>query len=417
MLGGILVFTAVLAAALPAQAEPLTWEKAVSIARDKNPEILSAQSFVKSARAAYLASLSGFFPQVTGSAGVTHFDTAGDGAPSASDRSMSLSAQQSLFSGFGTKAAADSAEARWRARQALLSQAEAQARSDLRTSFADLLYAQENVSLLEKIHGRRRDNRDLIKLRYKAGRENLGSLLRAEALLSRASFELARAGREQSTSKIRLARTLGVKSDSIESAAGDFSVIYSSITPDIAGLVRQTPSALVSQYQYEGARSQVAFARSDFFPDLSLSAVGRRSLSDGSASRDSWSAGGSISYNFFSGASDLQGVRQARADLSQASYDFDSVLRETEADLEEFHAGFVNAAELVKVQEEFLKASQERAKIARAQYSNGLVSFQDWDLIENDLINSEKDSLTARRGAVLAEAAWDRAVGKGLETP
>ncbi|OGR87992.1 MAG: hypothetical protein A3A86_06715 [Elusimicrobia bacterium RIFCSPLOWO2_01_FULL_60_11] len=198
---------------------------------------------------------------------------------------------------------------------------------------------------------------------------------------------------------------------------GDYSFDLSGPGPDFSRLSRETPSYLISRYLLDRSRAQVTLARSDFFPTLSVSGTGRRRLADSGSDRDSWSAGAQVSYAFFNGASDLNGLREARSNLEKSYADLDSTARETEVSLEEAYSGFQDAAGLEGVQEEFLKASEERAKIARAQYSNGLISFQDWDLIESDLIGSQKDALTARRGAVLAEAAWDRVLGRGLEAP
>ena len=55
-----------------------------------------------------------------------------------------------------------------------------------------------------------------------------------------------------------------------------------------------------------------------------------------------------------------------------------------------------------------------RATIARSQYTSGLLKFEDWDLIENDLIDNEKQWLTDQRDAVRAQTGWDRARGQGV---
>ena len=65
-------------------------------------------------------------------------------------------------------------------------------------------------------------------------------------------------------------------------------------------------------------------------------------------------------------------------------------------------------------QNEFLKAAEVRSEIARAQYQNGLLSFEDWDLIENDLIDKQKAMLTSQRDAVVARAAWEKMLGTGV---
>lgn len=405
------------AARAPAWTDDLTWEKALSIARKSNPDIRSSRSSVDAAKARYMAGFSGFFPQITGGLSAAHSDTASDGATPSLDRSMNLTAQQDLFSGFGTKSSLESARLAWQGEQAAARHTEARVRDDLRSAFIEVVYGSENVSLLSVIRDRRRDNRDMIQLRYKAGRENLGSLMRAGALFRRAQFELERASRQLASARKRLARTLGVAMDQAGSVKGNFSVNLSGTRPDFSRLALETPQYLISRYQRDKARSQVTLARADFFPALSVSGTGSRRATDGGGDRDSWSAGAQVNYAFFSGAKSLNGLREARLSLEKSSADFEAVARETEVVLEETHSNFEDAAGLAQVQEEFLKAAEERAKISRAQYSNGLVSFQDWDLIESDLISAQKDALTARRGAVLAASAWDKILGRGLEAP
>lgn len=403
------------AARAPAWADDLTWEKALSIAREKNPDIRSSRSSVDAAKARYMAGFSGFLPQITGGLSAAHSDTASDGATPSLDRSMNLTAQQDLFSGFGTKASLEAARLAWQGEQAVARQTASRVRDDLRSAFIEVVYGSENVSLLSAIQDRRRDNRDMIQLRYKAGRENLGSLMRAGALLSRAQFESERATRQLASARKRLARTLGVEPSQIGPVNGNFSFQIAASRPDFTRLALETPQYLISHFQLDRSRAQMTLARSDFFPTLSVSGTGRRRATDGGGDRDSWNAGAQVSYAFFSGASDLNGLREARSNLEKSSADFEAVARETEVALEEAYSGFEDAAGLARVQEEFLNASEERAKIARAQYSNGLVSFQDWDLIESDLINAQKEALTARRGAGLAEAAWNKILGRGLE--
>jgi hypothetical protein len=42
------------------------------------------------------------------------------------------------------------------------------------------------------------------------------------------------------------------------------------------------------------------------------------------------------------------------------------------------------------------------------------MSFEDWDRIENDLIQRQKTVLQSQRDRVTAEAAWEQAQGKGV---
>ena len=63
--------------------------------------------------------------------------------------------------------------------------------------------------------------------------------------------------------------------------------------------------------------------------------------------------------------------------------------------LQSNYASLQDAVERIEVQEEFLKAAQLRAEVARTKYTTGLLSFDEWDLIENDLISTQKSHLQA----------------------
>ena len=67
------------------------------------------------------------------------------------------------------------------------------------------------------------------------------------------------------------------------------------------------------------------------------------------------------------------------------------------------------------MQKKFLEAVNERAKIASAQYESGLISFDDWIIIENNLVTYKKSHLNAQADMLDAEAYWIQAIGGTLE--
>ena len=65
-----------------------------------------------------------------------------------------------------------------------------------------------------------------------------------------------------------------------------------------------------------------------------------------------------------------------------------------------------NTIENVVVQGKVLTAAQERAKIAEAEYSIGLVSYNDWIIIENNLVSAKTSFVNAQLSSLVAEANW-----------
>jgi outer membrane protein TolC len=74
-----------------------------------------------------------------------------------------------------------------------------------------------------------------------------------------------------------------------------------------------------------------------------------------------------------------------------------------------------DATELVSVQDKFLEAAQERSRIAEAQYSVGFITYDNWIIIEDNLVRSKTDFLDAQANAMIAEASWIQAKGETLE--
>ena len=74
-----------------------------------------------------------------------------------------------------------------------------------------------------------------------------------------------------------------------------------------------------------------------------------------------------------------------------------------------------DAIEQVEVQKKFLDANQERSRIASQQYSTGLLTFNEWTIIEDNLVSTKKTFLNTQANALLAEANWIAAQGRTLE--
>ncbi len=397
------------------RAAPLSWEDCVREAAASNPTLESARATVEQARAEVRAALAPFLPQVTasGSAGRSHAEQDAGDSDSTSYRAT-LSAEQSLFAGFGHLAARRRSEALLAVTEANAQAVDAALGAALRQAFAQLLYAQEHVALADLIRARRRENVSLVELRFEAGRENKGSSLRSRAFLRQAEFDLAQARRSVAAGQRQLAAVLGRRAADTLSVTGAWDVAALPGQPDFDALALHTPDVRQAEAQTRVAREGIRSAKSSFYPSWSAGATVGRSDEDFLPDKDHWSINTVISYPLFSGGRDREAVRGAQAAQRAADASLTDTVNQTASALETRFIAWQDAVERVTVQAEFLAAAEVRADIARAQYRNGLLSFEDWDLIENDLIDKQKAVLSSRRDAVLARAAWDKALGTGL---
>ncbi|MGE0615023.1 MAG: TolC family protein [Bacteriovoracia bacterium] len=397
--------------AASAWGESVTWEASVMQAGEQNAELRAARESVEAARATRNSRYSPFLPQFTAALGYNY----GEGATGGSRTySASVTGTQNLFNGLGDRAQLDQASATLRQSEATLDQTRARVSFDLRASYAGLLYAQRSVKLQEEIIRRRSDNLKLVQLRFESGRENRGSALLSQAYLNQANYELLQAKHAISTAQSQLAKALGRDADAELVASQDLPETDPPIVPDFRAALGFTPEHRQSIAQEEAADAAVTAARAGFFPTLNLTATTGRTGDQWLPPDSRWSIGLSLSFPFFSGGRDYFGTRTALANYSAASLSRVSQDRQLVVKLKQTHAAFVEAVEKYKVDESFLAAAKSRAEIARNKYNNGLLSFDDWDIIENDLISRQRSVLQSQRERAQAEAAWYQALGQGV---
>jgi len=402
-----------LAVAQPA-GELLTWEESARQAAAVNPDLRAARDSLRAADMDVRGAGSGFLPKLTGSAAKTDTSaTSTTTTTSTPEYSAALTASQNLFAGFRDQASVAQARANRAVAEANLRTARARLSFDLKSAFAALRSADDALVLSADILKRREQNLRLVELRYESGRENKGSLYLSQATLSQARFELLQAEQALRVAQAQFARVLGRDNPPTLHVAGDVPIAVPPKEVDFAQAVQETPDQQRALAQVEAAKAGVDIASSTFWPSLDLSGTASRSGNDWfpDERRNSVSLG--LTVPIFSGGKDYYGVRSASARESAAEATREGLIRQLRAQLEQSYAGYAQAVVKLSVDEDFLKAASARAEIARSKYSNGLMSFEDWDIIENDLINRQKAVLQSRRDRVTAEAAWEQALGNG----
>lgn len=392
----------------------LTWQDCVKEVLKNNPDLISAAESVRQLDADKRISRSSSLPQITS-------ELSGQTSKSASqDRvekySYSVSGKQLLFDGFMTSHALNAAESKYQAAQYNYMVVSSNLRLSLMSAFTELLRAQDMVPLMEAIVIRRKQNLQLVRLRYDAGREHRGSLLTAEADLANAQFEFEQAVRNLSYSQVKLAKVLAWERSAPLQVTGDFSLTMpDSGTPDFQTMADTTPFLLELAAQKDAARYQLKSARADFFPKVYLNVSMGRSAADWPPEENNWAGGVSVSLPLFEGGSRAASVSRSASLVKQAEAEERSGRDTVVLTLEESWIGWQDAVGAVAVREKFLEADEERAKIANAQYAAGLIAFDDWIIIEDNLVNSRKSCLNAHANVLIAQATWAQAKGGTLE--
>jgi len=418
----ILFFTSFLLHQAGAQ-EVLSWLDCLTEAKKNHPDLISAEEAINEKKAAKRIASSSLYPQVDASldssisASKTTNTLTGKTTREQHDSySYGVSGSQTLFDGFKTvnqvKAAAENINAAAQGYRFT----SAEVRLALRTAFINLLKAQELVKVAEQIVKIRRDNLELITLQYHSGLEHKGALLTAEANVAAAKYELSQAKRSVESAQRQLTKEMGRTEFKPMSVKGDFNVSDAvKDKPDFEELVKNNPSLLQAAAKKNAAALNIRTAYGDFVPRI-LGQINAAKDDSRWPPRDrQMNLGLSVSMPLFEGGLRSAQVAQAQALYKQAEATERSIRDGVVVSLEQAWVSLQDAIEAVDVQYKSLDAAQERSKIAQAQYSTGFINFDNWIIIENDLVSAKKSYLQAQANALLAEANWIQAKGETLE--
>ncbi|MBU1043196.1 MAG: TolC family protein [Candidatus Omnitrophica bacterium] len=395
-------------------AQVLTWNDCVQEAIAHHPDIVAAGAKLDQTKADKSIAKSNALPQINANAVGKESQTGGKENIEA--YSYSISARQLLFDGFKTSNAIKQANQNITADEYNYMVISSDVRLNLKQAFSGLLKAQELILLTQSIAERRAQNLKLIKLRYQAGREHKGSLLTAEADLANAEFEVEQASRNLSLAQTTMVKALGWQKLEPIKVIGDFENNQSiAEIPDFEFLADQTPLLKEFVAKKDAARFNLKSKKNDFFPEIYLDSSIGQSGSDWAPEDDDWMVGVSVSLPLFEGGNRIAQVSKAKASMKQATAQEQSGRDSILIALEETWSAYQDALGTVLVKKKFLEAGEERAKIANAQYSSGLITFDDWIIIEDNLVETKKSYLNAQANVLVNEAQWVQAKGGILE--
>lgn len=385
----------------------VSFQQCIDLVKRNNADlILSEQNFKASTM--QVNSLKGnYFPQLNGN--LSYLQSGPE------NYSATLTATQNLFNGYLDSAKIDRAQAESLIIQQTLQITKASVSFELKSAFANLLYAKESLQITEEFKNRRQQNSHLVQLRFNSGRENKGSLLLSQAYLEQANLDIFRAQNTFENSQVDLKKLIGMDEESQLSITGELPLREPPLTdPDFKSLIALIPSYRQSQFQINSSQASLTIAKSGYFPTLNL--LGSVGKSDDSffPTNDTWSVSAVLSIPLFNGGRDYYSLRSSMASLLAAENNSISIYRQLHSSLTQAYSRYKEAVADLKVNYAFLQAAKSRAEIARSKYNNGLLTFDEWDIIENDLIVKTKSYLQSKRERIIAESAWEQAQGTGV---
>ena len=55
-----------------------------------------------------------------------------------------------------------------------------------------------------------------------------------------------------------------------------------------------------------------------------------------------------------------------------------------------------------------------RAEVARNKYKNGFITFEEWDIVETDLITRQKEVINSQKNRIIRQSIWEQAQSIGV---
>jgi outer membrane protein TolC len=394
----------------------LTWEDCVRLATKENPDLQSSREGVLNSDAVRRGAYSALYPQISASFNDTRaYAGANLFAPNnySTAYGEQLTLTQTIFNGFLTKGNIDQARAQLHLAFASLDAQKATVSFNLKSAFAQLLYAQKLIKISRDVIDIRESNARLVKLLYEGGSEDKGNMQLSQANLDQALYNLDQAVRTRDLSGVQLGVYIGQDLPAPVLAEGELWTDVLPVKPDFNQLALLTPTYFQHQAEVDAAAAGITIANSGWYPTVTAGASAYRSDEHLPLKNHGWSAGFSVSYPIFQGGATYFDVKAASASLRQALDNLRSGTNNAALTLAQMFKGMVDAEDNVRIQKELLDATSLRYKIAAADYRNGLMSFQDFNSITNDYVGQQQTLLSAQLSAVIAEASWEEARGLG----
>lgn len=412
-----------------AHAKTLSWDELIKEAKLENMTLKTAREQLLSAEYLQNSAYKGFLPSLRAnlstsrSGSETPSATVSNGQLISSTSSntfdnvqASLNLNQNIFSGF--KDISRLGQSRWQTQNIywMLQRAKSDVSYALKEAFASLLYAQEYLELTKDITSRRESNYRIVKVRFESGRENKGSVLLAQAYLEQAQLDALIA-----RDNLAVARKLLFSLINRDDASDDLLVGEPPLTSlvmdeiELKELALSTPDYHQAFSLEKAAEYEVSIARSAFIPSLDLSASVARNntyfFPDDKNQR--WSVALNLSIPLFDGLSDYSALKSATASRFASEASRRNAYLSSIPVIEQAKNLAYQSEVKLRVDSRFREASLTRSEIARAKYNNGLLTFEDWDIIESELINRQINYLQSKRDRIIKYAAFEKSIGKG----
>ena len=392
--------------------ESLSLEDFIRIAKLNNPRIIQARNELGRYRAILRQKYSSRYPNIDLSS--SHSQSRTIGTDTIKEYSHSVELAQDVFKGGGIYAEIEEAKAGLDEKVSEYREIELDEIFEIKNTYYQILKIKHLINVYQDIVRRRKGNADLIRLLYKAGREQRANLLRAESEIAKAELNLSQAENDLKIYKLKLNQLMG--RDLYNTFRVKRKLQKTGIQASIKSLVRfaidHRPELTKQRAKIRQAKANLKQARSGLLPSLSLSAGYNFFGEDFSPDDESWNANIRFSLPLFDGFLSLSKINESKLEAENLHIEYKNLEKEIALEVNEAYLDLINSKKRFEVAKQYIKAAQEKADLSRLEYKQGAISYRSLEIDELSLTQAELDYVDALYDLSISMAQLNRALGK-----
>jgi len=406
--------------------ERLTLEQAIDRAIRTMPATIQAAGNVRAAEAGERSALGSYLPRLSASAGtsLSPGTQVGTGVGTSvgvrindSDRA-GLSLSYDIFTGGRRGAEKAQAEAQTVSAEAILIEQKYAVTLATRQAFYDVLRADETIRAAESRLARAREAYDAALQRQRLGNATQSDVLRAQIEVNAAREAVLTANTQRTNAMYALGRLAGTNGP--VAADGQIALEPSPLALSNDEILRiaveNSPAVIAARANASAADAGIAAAKSQYLPNLSLSAgydwANRDpALSGGNAS---WSLGVGLSFPIFNGFQREESVERARIQEEVAHAQAADAERLARSNVQSALGNLALAEERIRINADAVKAAQEDLRVNRERYAVGASTILDVLTSQSSLVEAENGLIGARYDYQIARAQLESLLGRSL---
>lgn len=397
--------------------QTLDLQRCIVIALEKHPRIQAATSTIMAGESRVGQARSGYYPQLSGSAGYSRMDPTSTSALSAAQvydsYSSSLSLSQNLYDFGKTSTQVKIQELNRDSSRSDLDSIITQVTFAVKQAYYGLLQAGRNRDVAREVVGQFQQHLERAKAFFEVGTKPKFDVTKADVDLSNAKLNLLKAENAFRLGQVTLNNTMGIPE------APDYEVVdqlaFQRVMIDLDEVTRKAyerrPDLMAIAVKRKSQEQSIELARKGYYPTVSGSASygwggGNFPLDQG------WSVGAQLSVPLFSGYLTKYQVEEARANLDVLAAN-EALIRQTiYQEVKQAWLNLQEAADRIATAELTVRQATENLDLANGRYAYGVGN----PIEVTDALVSVSNAKTAHIAALydyrLAQASLEKAVGE-----